>query len=319
MTAKIGPNIIEVMSLWNKILIGLILATLPVLFYMSARMLKTEQHWSRLAKQHKAAISKLQEQCRVLQEGAEIGGKLQPGIDQVRAELKKLTVDRQRVWYNCKPSVNVNRQTGAITITVIPDLPEGANLIEHTIVYAFEEAPANQGGRYVGEFKVRLVDGKQAVLEPAQKLLSSDLEKLATSKGPWVIYDSLPHDGHDYAFLFDAYRSRITELVDLQESAKRDLQLLNETLADAQKQVKFYQGQVTVFQAIAASFIQQRDVVDNYLDRLQKSYKAAKAAAANITKTNRTMAGQLAKIQLFATRRIDQRTTAMAQSDSGEY
>ena len=37
------------MSIWNKILIGLIIVASLVLFYMSARMLKTQKYWSGLA------------------------------------------------------------------------------------------------------------------------------------------------------------------------------------------------------------------------------------------------------------------------------
>jgi hypothetical protein len=37
-----------------------------------------------------------------------------------------------------------------------------------------------------------------------------------------------------------------------------------------------------------------------------------------LIKNNKAMAGQIAKIQLDATRRIDERTRAMAQSANGE-
>jgi hypothetical protein len=159
-------------------------------------------------------------------------------------------------------------------------------------------------------------------------LLQSDLEKLSSAKQPWTLYDSMPHDNadvaaklgqdrplHDYAYLFGRYRQTISELVDLQQSAIRDLQLTKDTLADAKEQVKFYKNQQTIFEAVAAKFAKQRDVVKSHLDRVQEAYDAAKAAAENLIKTNKAMAGQIAKIQWDETRLIDQRS--MAQSTSG--
>ena len=45
----------------------------------------------------------------------------------------------------------------------------------------------------------------------------------------------------DYGYLFDTYRMKITELVDREQSAMRDKQMVEDTLADAKLQVQFWQ------------------------------------------------------------------------------
>ncbi len=355
------------MSIWNKILIGLIVVASLAFFYLSARMLKTHKYWGDLADKYETAIRNLRKENKNLKEGEKSGDELKPGIEQVRAELDKLITNRHRVWYNCTPTVDINKQTGALSIKVTVDQPDPPGIRDRMILEVFEEAGVRQQGRYLGEFKVRSVADKQVSLEPAVKLLPRDVEKLSTAKRLWTMYDTMPADNHeifaqwkdedkkamlpaetveqyikngqaaaeeepaehkaegkyvrplrDYAVLFGAYRLKITVLIDLEQAAMRDLQLLEDTLADAKRQVQFYQKQVTVFQGIAAKFAHQRDAVKSHLEKLQEKLGAAKEAAEKFFKNNKAMAGQIAKIQLDATRRIDKRTGAMAQSASGE-
>jgi preprotein translocase subunit YajC len=326
------------MSIWNKILLGLIIVCLLGFFYMSARMLKTQKNWSILAEQYNKQISEKQKEDKVTEEGGMVGGKFGPGIEQVRAELNKLTVDRQRVWYKCDSKVDINHQTHTATIKVTVDQPNPSGIAEKSVIYVFEDVPAAQQGRYVGEFKVTAVadKDKQITLEPIFNLTPEDEKKLAEAKRPWNLYDSLPHDNHeilgelpavdgkyvrplrDYAYLFDAYHMKITELIDKEQAVKDDKQMVEGALDDARLQVQFYQKQGTVVKALLAEIARQRDAVAAHLDKLRKKFAEAKAAAAELIKNNKAMAGQIAKIQLDATRRIDERTRAMAQSANGE-
>jgi DNA repair exonuclease SbcCD ATPase subunit len=355
------------MSIWNKILIGLIIVASLVFFYTSSRMLKTQKYWSDLAEKYNKRIEELQKNDKLCEVGGTINGEFKPGIEQVRAELNKLTVDRQRVWYNCDPKVEINRQSGAVSVKVTIDQPNPSGIANKSILYAFEEAPTAQKGQFLGEFKVTAVADKQITLEPAFKITKMDLDKLAQAKRPWDLYDSLPHDNHEilsqlseqdkkamlpadsaaeyiddgkqaaqgappqqivdgkyvrplrrYDYLFDMYRLKITELVDKEEADKRDKQMVDDTLADAQRQVQFYQDQVKVIKIILAKIERQRDAVKAHLDKLKEKFAEAKSAVADLIKNNKAMAGQIAKIQLDATRRIDERTRAMAQSANGE-
>jgi hypothetical protein len=61
----------------------------------------------------------------------------------------------------------------------------------------------------------------------------------------------------------------------------------------------------------------QRDAVAAYRNTVQQEFNAAKASIDELLKNNQTMAEQIAKLQLEAARRIDQRTRAMARSSAG--
>ena len=347
----------------------MIIVFLPAFFYMSARMLMTQKNWSVRAEQFAKKIKDLHDEDKITEQGGTVGGEFKPGIEQVRAELNKLTIDRQRVWYKCDPQVSVKRETHTATITVTIDQPNTSGIANKSILYAFEDVPAAQQGRYLGEFKVTAVSDKdkQITLEPAFILTLADEKKLAEAKKPWNLYDSLPHDNHeifgqlneqdkkavlpadsveeyiedgkpapqaapagniadgkyvrplrDYGYLFDAYHMKITELVDREQSVMRDKQMVENTLADAKLQVQFWKKQGTVVKAILAEMDRQRDAVAAHLDKLQNKIAEAKAAITELIKNNKAMAGQIAKIQLDATRAYDQRTRAMAQSANGE-
>jgi hypothetical protein len=355
------------MSIWNKILIGLIITASLVFFYMSSRMLKTQKYWSDLAEKYSKRIDELQKNDKLCEEGGTVDGQFKPGIEQVRAELNLLNIDRQRVWYNCDPKVDINRQTGVVTVKVAVDQPSPIGIANRSIVYVFEEAPAAQKGQFLGEFKVTAVADKQVTLEPAFKITKADVDKLAQAKRPWDLYDSLPHDNHEilsqlseqdkkamlpadsaaeyigdgqaapqnappqqvadgkyvrplrnYDYLFDMYRSKLTELVDKEEANKRDTEMVENTLADAKIQVQFYRDQVQVVKIVLAKIERQRDAVKAHLDKLKEKIAEAKADVMDMIKNNKAMAGQIAKIQLDATRRIDERTRAMAQSANGD-
>jgi hypothetical protein len=61
----------------------------------------------------------------------------------------------------------------------------------------------------------------------------------------------------------------------------------------------------------------QRDVVAKYHQEIERESAALRAEIARLTETNKAMAGRIAKMQLEAVRRIDERTRAMAQSGAG--
>ena len=105
------------------------------------------------------------------------------------------------------------------------------------------------------------------------------------------------------------------EKTDLLKLAAR---AIDNTLADAKIQVQFWKKQATVVKTVLAEMVRQRDAVAAHLDKLRKKIAETKAAITELFKNNKAMAGQIAKIQLDATRRIDERTRAMAQSANGE-
>jgi len=187
------------MSIWNKVLIGLIIVASLGFFYMALRTLKTHQHWRELTERHRDKIKHLQEEdIPRLVKGADEGKAYQPGIEHLRLDLNKLLVDRGRVWTDCKPQAGPQTpQTGLVSVATDP-----RGIAPKTVLYVFEGDDVRQGGRYVGEFKVVKVDeaNKLLDLQPSMKITPAELQRLSAStagKAPWIMYEVMPADSHE--------------------------------------------------------------------------------------------------------------------------
>jgi chromosome segregation ATPase len=72
-------------------------------------------------------------------------------------------------------------------------------------VYLFEQGPAQlpaadgkpRGRQYLGEFRVRDAAAQQATLVPVNPLDGFEQQRLAASRAPWVIYETMPSDRHE--------------------------------------------------------------------------------------------------------------------------
>jgi hypothetical protein len=212
------------MSIWNKVLAGLIFVALVGFCYLAMRTLKTQKYWRELAARAEQKIEALKEENRQLIEGTGEGEEYQPGITQLRLDLHKLLVDRGRVWYKCEPKVDP--QTGRVTLTV--KLPDPHGITKQTILYAFEAADIDQGnlahsGQYLGEFRVTDVAGQEVKLEPSMKIApgSREFQRLVGSKGPWDLYDIMPVDSHDaFAGLSEADLKKLLPEASVNEFVK---------------------------------------------------------------------------------------------------
>ena len=92
---------------------------------------------------------------------------------------------------------------------------------------------------------------------------------------------------------------------------------MKEALEQAQEQEKAAQQDVATAKEDVKATTGQRDAVAAYLKTLLHDLDTAKTDIDQLLKNNQNMAGHMAKLQGEATRRIDQRTRAMAQSGAG--
>ncbi len=110
---------------------------------------------------------------------------------------------RGRVWRNVTPAGQINPQTGALTVNLPAPVPAGIK--PDTEVYVFEDGPpqalaatgAPRDPQYLGEFHVAQVGPQQASLQPALPLDELERRRLAASRGPWIIYETMPLDRHE--------------------------------------------------------------------------------------------------------------------------
>ena len=170
------------MSIWNKVLVGLIGVASLALFYVAARTMKTHQYWRELAIKREQQIEQLDRANQALADGA--AG--QPGIRQLRLDLSKLVIDRGRQWVHCEPKVAVNPNDGTAVITVTISDPDPHGIAPGAVLYGFEEADVSKGGHYLGEFRVAKADEKQkqAVMAPTARLSLREISAWRPPRGP---------------------------------------------------------------------------------------------------------------------------------------
>lgn len=375
------------MSIWNKVLAGLICVAALAFFYLSLRALKTHQYWRELAEKHQRKIAALETENKALLAGTEDENRrVAEGIAQVKIELEKLLLDRGRAWYDCAPQ-RADAQTGQVQVGI--DAPDPHGIAANTVLYVFEQKDVQEGGQYLGEFKATAVDAKQVTLEPAQAMTPEALQRLSASTGPWVIYDVMPIDNpaileglseqelralmpdtteedyvrhgqpatwedvdawkvrgsvvdehgvpmfddqgrriagakgvfhrqlRDYRSLLELYHKRRTILVDLKESAERDLRYITAAVDDANKQIAFHQQEIAALKADLAKFRAERDAVLAHEKAVEQKLGELRGGIQMLVEDNRNKAAQIARIQLDAARKIDARTRAMAQTAEG--
>ena len=121
----------------------------------------------------------------------------------------------------------------------------------------------------------------------------------------------------DYHVLFTALNVQRALLVDRIDATDRDAKLVDEALALAKQQEEAVKKDVAEAKEEAAKAASHRDAVATYRKAVEKELEAVKASISKLIENNQAMAGQIAKQQLEAARRIDQRTRAMAQSGTG--
>ena len=324
------------MCIWNKVLVGVIGVASAALFFMAMWTLKTHQYWAALAQKEEQQIEQLQKANLKLVEGGEAA---EPGVRQLRIELSKRLLDRGRAWFRCTPKVKRGEGTAEATLTIDQPLPHG--ITAKTLLYAFDETDVQKKGQYLGEFFASNVSGKQVTLKPTGKLSARELDRLAKAKGPWVLYDVMPRDNRelfaglsdeqkkaigpaaaddrpqwDFEVLFRAERDARILLNDSIAAAKWDKQLVDEALTKARAEEEVGKKDVAAAAEDLKGSARQQEVVTDYNKKLEEKLAAIQARVARLIATNQAMAGQIAKFQLEAARRIDQRTRAMAQSDA---
>lgn len=161
----------------------------------------------------RAVLSRLAGKETLIPDGATSIG----GIRRLEHEVRLLNRDRGRVWRDGVLASDVDPQTGAVTIAFpvpqaepaedgfeeedAPAEPGALGLQTDDVVYVFEQGPAaannpDAGRKYLGEFRVSSVEGRQASLEPLDQLSLDPVagERLLTSDGPWAVYASMPAD-----------------------------------------------------------------------------------------------------------------------------
>jgi hypothetical protein len=339
------------MSIWSKVLVGLIMASVLPFFYLSVRLLKTNQAW-------RTQVNAWEKKLKETEEGNPAAGKLSiselsRAVENEKAVLHDIVADRGRVWTGVKPE-KFDSATGVGAVVV--ETPNPHQIQPKMIVFAFS------GGNYLGEFFVTEVQAAKVGLRSNLALSDRQSKRLAAATGEWTLTEIMPIDRHDvfakmdqaalekalpaeslqeylkdgkpadandpparkngenyerqlhdYGLIFHEMGREITVEIDLVEAAKKDAASLAAAVADAEKQVKFHEAEIKELKAELAHSEQERKLIVAEEQTLRSSLTATRAAIKASLAENRQLAVKWSNKQTAAAEEINRRAPAPPQ------
>ena len=330
------------MNIWNKVLLSFILVASLAFLYLAVKDLKLHRKWGDEAKtylgtkEEPGSIEKERQGHDKLINGVVTDGKVvEPGIRQLSVELNKLMIERGRAWFGCQP-ITID-QSG---ITVRTALPNPNNITAKSSLHVFEQQASGEGESYLGQFSVFAANPQMVQLQPSRRFSASELDRIQKSQQTpntlWALYETLPvheapagfkdltteqienlsagevaeyaleHKLWDYEIYFrEAHRLR-SQTIDMFMAATRDKQYLDEANADAKLQEEFRDKEFNDLKAEKAVVNREAGAVMDHRDNLQNKVDAMRKAILETIQENSDLAGEIAKRQLEASRKIDE-------------
>jgi hypothetical protein len=120
----------------------------------------------------------------------------------------------------------------------------------------------------------------------------------------------------DYEILFGEQHKLRSMLADRMAAASHDLEYLEAALADAKQQEQYRRDEIARLGKEKTEELKQQQVVTAHLQAVQDKLAETQASIDELIESNRQYAGEIARIQLEATRAIDAQTRRMAQASS---
>jgi len=335
------------MSLWNKILLGLICVVSLGFFHAAARTVKTYQYWAIKANDFEGALKERNDRIvglRTADHQHPLADKT-IGVQQLRIDLGRVLANRGRIWAKCEKQKATIIPSGVMEVKVGTEesVPN-----DKMLLYVFEEGDDQLPGKYLGEFYVKAVSVNQVVLASTTQLVSSLSKHVTESKIPWVLYEMMPTDEYeafanltedqknwfanlpgdqkkwglddkserslrDYLEIFRACEMHRTLFADRLESASRDLSYLDAASQEAKNQEALAEKEKTqVKKELDRAEAELTAVADLFASRknmLNIYQNLVKDAIAK----NHEYAQEIAKLQKDAADKIDSRMRSMAQ------
>jgi hypothetical protein len=343
------------MSIWNKILLGLIFVAALGFFHAATRTLYMYTYWAQSAGKFESKLIKLNEENKRLQtaDRAHPLDNKTIGVQQLRIDLGRMMTDRGRVWAQWDKKKVVTLPSGITDVTVSTQGAVPSAFTKNMLVYAFEEGDEKSAGKYLGEFRVDAVSSDQIVLASTTQMVSSLAKNVADSKGPWVLYEMMPIDEHevfasvpedqkstypdeflkdgqvdgsgkkverplrDYLAIFRACEVYRTLFADRLESTRRDVTYLENASQEVESQAALLDKEKTNVLNEKQRAVKELNAVTGLYAAVQRMLSFNQVAVQEAIARNLKDAQDIAKRQKEAADLIDRRTRSMAQYGPG--
>ncbi|HEX3657741.1 MAG TPA: hypothetical protein VHV55_18270 [Pirellulales bacterium] len=348
------------MNIIGKILIGLILIATCGFLYLAAAMLSAEGSWQKVVVQKQKDLDQSLAAKKLVEHGGE-RAKLavyriedglpkptaddpadQLGLDQYKLVLNALIIDKGRVWQARRGQVT---PTGDVSLQI--EKPTPAAIKDKAMLYAFESKGIQDGGAYMGEFKVTAPAGQNVTLVPAVRLSPAELARLAQSDSAWLLYEVMPldrtwtfagmtdeqlttmlpesiraeflHAGKDkdyqrplraYTVAFRDVRNSIALTLDEIAARTVDLGHLKQSVDGITAQVQARDAEIVTLQAELKRSSAEQDKIAEQVSAFEAKVAALQDQTAKLLADNKRLAARLAAAEWQALRRVEQLSRA---------
>lgn len=269
------------MSVWNKILLGLIFAGVLVFFHAALRTLKTFDYWSKSADKLQRELKETRREITLLRDG-DPEHKI-AGVQQLHFDLDRMLINRGRIWPSCTEKAVQIGKDGRAEVTLSSD--EGS-FPDKSMLYLFEEGNDQSPGKYLGEYTVGSINTKNnnVVLLGTTQATPMDVNNLRNSRMNWVLYEMMPADQHElFATLGDDLRKKF--FPDPEPGKPRKGWLPDEFLMDGQAvNGKPFERKLRDYLAVMRACEMDRTLYDSRLNSLQRDQEYLNIAAADSEK-----------------------------------
>ncbi|MEM1304004.1 MAG: hypothetical protein AAGG46_03875 [Planctomycetota bacterium] len=118
------------------------------------------------------------------------------GVRVLREKVRLGSRLRGRTWTDAEPG-RVDNRSGEVTVTI--ENPQPLGIEQDGLVVVFEQGPPApnspaDGAQYLGEFRVVGVGDQQVTLAPVRDFDDQEADRLLSSRGPWVLHETMPVD-----------------------------------------------------------------------------------------------------------------------------
>jgi hypothetical protein len=326
-------------QIYQVVLVVFVFLAAAVFFYMGARTLATHQAWGALVKQRQTELANLEQQKQRIGDegGPDANGKNVKGIRQLRKDLERLATDRGGVLVDVAV---VGVKDGLVQLTL--KSPEHG-LVANSVLFAFDQIPFEEGGRYRGEFKVAAVaeGGPEVQLAPNLPLAEAEMQRLAAAKGPWTLYVTMPIDDptvfanldeatkaallpresliayanaerplRDYESFFQENYVQRSLLTDAISKTTSNIQRTEAATKEANNEIAYRQSEKANLQADLEKFRYEVKAIGAYQATLEKSLQDLRESLKATYLSSKQQAADLTAAQFQAAEEINQRTAA---------
>lgn len=186
------------MSIWNRVLVGLIIVTSGVFLVLAVKTLAAHRNWQLAVQSYDKPLEAAEKSIQRITDGDSTATPPVPSIRNLEVKLHGLMTGRGKIWRGCtlrKDKLN----PATLEFVVEVPFPDPHQIQDKMVLYLFED---REPGFFIGEYKVtglaeKSVSLAPTVVPPTQKLLDGVRARIQGTQVTWSMYETVPGDRHD--------------------------------------------------------------------------------------------------------------------------